>query len=458
MVKTNRKLSNALEGALAGGGDPATSPLYVFGPFLKLIVLAGVAKITFGTSVWLAVLTIIIVSGVYRLVMRWITDGSGGSGLDEEEFGQWALKIDASIGFVEYTLTFLVSMSAMVTFLADRFPVFNEGLFGIQFRTLFAISVSWLIAWLVNRGPKTASKVFGPATAGVLLLLWIMIFAVLWKHGLQLPDFQLAAFSPEYINLTLGGFARILAVMTGIEVFANMVAAYQGPPAERSRKAFGSLVIIMGTTIMTMLIVGPAIYQLSDPMNGEVSVFTQTMDALLPQPLSYVGSIAGVAVLLSACAASALGLQNLALGLSQRHYLPASIGQCNKFEVADKPVWIQVAVCSLVFLLVGTDEEAYLAIYAAGVFVMLSMTAWATTKRLLRNWRKSISLKGTLRVVGVILAALMTSLATAIIFVERLFDGVWIYFLFIPTLFLVFTYFHKKIVGKRPADKSVIMS
>jgi hypothetical protein len=32
----SHKLSNAFEGALAGGGDPASSPLYVFGPFLKL--------------------------------------------------------------------------------------------------------------------------------------------------------------------------------------------------------------------------------------------------------------------------------------------------------------------------------------------------------------------------------------------------------------------------------------
>jgi len=458
VVKTNRKLSNAIEGALAGGGDPATSPLYVFGPFFKLIVLAGVAKITFGASIWLAVLTILVVSWVYRLVIYWITDGSGGSGLDEEEFGHWALKIDASIAFVEYTLTFLVSMSAMVTFLADRFPVLNENLFGIQLRTIFAIGASFLTGWLVNRGPKTAFKVFGPATAGILLLLWSMIFAVIWKYGLQFPDFNLEAFSPEYVNFTLGGFVRILAVMTGIEVFANLVAAYEGPPVERSRKAFGSLAIIMGTTIMTMLIVGPAIYRLSDPTNGEISVFTQTMDGLLPQPLSYIGSIAGIAVLLSASAASALGLQNLAMGLSHRHYLPAVIGQPNKFEVADKPVWIQVAVCSLLFLLVGTDEGLYLAIYAAGVFIMLSMTAWATSKRLLREWRESVSVKKFLGVIGAALAALMTSAATYIIFVERFWDGVWIYFLFIPTLFLMFTYFHKKLIVKQPADKSVIVS
>ncbi len=117
---------------MAGGGDPATSPLYVFGPFLRLIVVGGVAQVTFGASVWLVVFTIATVSAMYRMVMNWITDGSGGSGLNEEEFGRWAVKINAAITFVEYTLTFLVSMAAMVTFIADRLPVLNEAFFGVQ--------------------------------------------------------------------------------------------------------------------------------------------------------------------------------------------------------------------------------------------------------------------------------------------------------------------------------------
>ena len=38
MTHVSHRLTNSFQGALAGGGDPATSPLYVFGPFLKLIV------------------------------------------------------------------------------------------------------------------------------------------------------------------------------------------------------------------------------------------------------------------------------------------------------------------------------------------------------------------------------------------------------------------------------------
>ncbi len=450
MAHVSHKLSNSVEGALAGGGDPATSPLYVFGPFLRLIVVAGVASITFGTTIWLVVFTIAVVSAMYRLVMRWVTDGSGGSGLSEEEFGSWAVKINAAITFVEYTLTFLVSMAAMVTFLADRLPILNTSILGIQYRTIIAIALSILTGWLVNRGPKTAARAFGPATAGVLLLLWAMILATIFKFGFHLPKINLGAFSSEYLHFTFGGFTRMLAVMTGIEVFANLVAAYDGTPREKSNKAFGSLLLIMGTTAVTMLIVGPAIYAISIPTDPHVSVFTQTMDVLLPQPLAYMGTLIGIAVLLSASAASAQGLQNLALGLSNRNYIPAYLGQRNKFDVADKPVWLEVGLVIFIFLLAGTNEVTYLALYAAGVFVLLSMTGWAASKRLIRELGRSNSSSQLLTLIGTITAATITSAATIVIFQERFFEGAWTYFIFIPILFAAFTYYRSKLGAPSP--------
>jgi nucleotide-binding universal stress UspA family protein len=439
-VKVSNKLNNAFEGALAGGGDPATSPLYVFGPFLKLIVVGGVARVTFGASVWLVILTIMVVSAMYRLVMRWVTDGSGGSGLSEEEFGSWAVKVNAAITFVEYTLTFLVSMAAMVTFIADRLPLLNQTLFGIQYRTFVAIALSILTGWLVNRGPRVAARTFGPATAGVLVLLWAMIIATLWTRGLELPDFNFAAFRGENFHFTLAGYVRILAVMTGIEVFANLVAAYEGDDEVRSRRAFNSLLIIMGTTAATMIIVGPAILAIADPTNHEVSVFTQTMDVLLPSPLPYLGTIVGIAVLMSASAASAQGLQNLALGLKKRNYIPPNLGQQNQYDVADKPVWLEVGIVSLAFLLFGTNEETYLAIYAAGVFILLSMTGWAVTKRLIRQAKEKFTAWQLLLIPGTVIAAFLTTGATAIIFEERFFEGAWTYLIFIPILYFGFSY------------------
>lgn len=427
-MELTRRLSGPLDGALAAGGDPATSPLYVFGPFLRLVVPAGVAAVTYGASIWLAVLTVATVSAVYRRVMHWVSDGTGGSGLSEEEFGPWAAKLNAGITFIEYGLTLLVSMSALVTFLADRVRALESPAAGPTLRLAVAIGLTLGVAAVVNRGPRVAAAAFGPATAALLVLLWVMIGASVWQLGLRLPPLRVEAFSADHLGATLGGFARILALMTGIEVFANLVAAYDGSVRERSRKAFGSLVIVMGTTGLTMLIVGPAIFALADIERVEVSVFTQTMDALLPPALAYAGTLIGIAVLLSASATATLGIQNLSLGLSHRHYLPARLGRRNRFGVAGAPVWCTALVASACFVLFGTHEGTYLALYAAGVFVLLSMTCWATVRRLLRE-------RSGLGVLGASVAAAFTTMATAVIFAERFLEGAWVYLILVPLFY-----------------------
>jgi len=447
-MHVSHRLRGPMAGALAGGGDPGSSPLYVFGPFLKLIAASGVGAVSFGVPLWLVVVTVIAVSLMYRRVMRWITDGSGGSGLCEEEFGSWAVKLNAGITAIEYTLTFLVSLAALVTFVADRAPALG----GRWTRTALAVALSAVTAWVVNRGPRTASRVFGPATGAVLVLLWVLVVATVASRGLHVPSFDLAAFSGANLHVTLGGYVRLLALMTGIEVFANLVAAYEGPPAERARQAFSSLMIVMGTTLTTMIVVGPAIWALSDPHREDVSVFTQTMDRLLPQPLPWVGTLVGIVVLLSAAAASAQGLQNLALGLRYRHYVPASFGQRNRYDVADRPVWIQLAVVAGCYVAFGTHEETYLALYAAGVFVLLGLTGWAAVKRLRRELgeRPDRATAGVL--VGSALAAFLTTVAAVLIFVERFSEGAWAYGLMVPALYLVFDRYRKKLGPPTPIE------
>ncbi|RYZ87817.1 MAG: universal stress protein, partial [Proteobacteria bacterium] len=272
-----------------------------------------------------------------------------------------------------------------------------------------------------------------------------MIVSVVWQRGFHLPEFNLAAFDSDHLKFTLGGFARILALMTGIEIFANLVAAYEGSAVERSRKAFGSLLIVMGTTVITMIIVGPAIFQIADPTLHDRSVFTQTMDALLPAWLSYLGTLIGIAVLLSAAAASTQGVQNLALGLRARHYIPANWGKKNKHDVPSFPSWCLITVVALLFVFCGTHEETYLALYAAGVFILLSMTGWSSTKRFLRQFRQDRRTSQLLGLLVSIFAATCATFATAVIFEERFKDGAWSYCILVPMLYLVFDFFRKKL-------------
>lgn len=68
------------------------------------------------------------------------------------------------------------------------------------------------------------SRVFGPATAGVLAPLWVMIIVVGRPARPARRPGPLDAFRGTNLRYSAGGRGRILALMTGIEVFANLVA------------------------------------------------------------------------------------------------------------------------------------------------------------------------------------------------------------------------------------------
>ena len=126
------------------------------------------------------------------------------------------------------------------------------------------------------------------------------------------------------------------------------------------------------------------------------------------------------------------------------------MGERNQFEVADKPVWIEVAIVSFCFMFFGTNEETYLAIYAAGVFVLLSMTGWAVTKRLARELKSGFTFGKVALIAGTSIAALLTTGATFSIFEERFLEGAWTYFIFIPILYAIFTYFRNRMGDPTP--------
>ena len=78
---------------------------------------------------------------------------------------------------------------------------------------------------------------YGPATAAVLGLLWLMVLATVLGRGLQLPHFDFGALQPQVLfGVTLPGFTRLLAILTGVEIFATLEPAFEGIEAKRSRR------------------------------------------------------------------------------------------------------------------------------------------------------------------------------------------------------------------------------
>ncbi|MDO9545184.1 MAG: hypothetical protein Q7J07_00345 [Pelolinea sp.] len=155
-------------------------------------------------------------------------------------------------------------------------------------------------------------------------------------------------------------------------------------------------------------------------------------------------SLVSIFVLMSACAASAQGLQNLSAGLTARRYLPQSFGAKNSFDVSNKPVWLQIFVVSICFLFIGTKEDVYLGLYAAGVFIIISQSGWAVTKRLIREARQGQFWKSVPKFLMTGISASLTTVATIIVLIEKFSEGAWLYFVLIPIIYAIFSYFNKQ--------------
>ncbi len=461
------RLRNVMQGVLSGGAVAASAPLFSFGPFLRLMAAAGAASVVAGTSLWLAAMTFVVAVLIYGAVilaparrgaLPWARNGRGGAGLSEEEFGGWAIKVNAALAFVLYTATFLVGISAATTFIADRFPALDRALLaGVAGRDLLGLALAAAVVWLVNNRPQRVAYAYGPATAAALALLWWLLAAAVWRQGaLEWPTFSLsAAFgSLSSAELTVGGLARLLAIMAGIEVFATLEPAFEGSDAQRSRQAFGSMALVAVTSLAMLLLFGPAVLALADPAQP-ASALSQAMQLLLPSPLAWLGTVIAVLALLTVAASSAQALQNLSLGLRSRRFAPAFLAQRNRADVPDRPANIMLALAAFCFLLLGTREEIYLPLVVAGCLLLLIIVSWAAFRRARREAQSLPGPGARVLPLALLAAALIVSLVGVVVIVHGFFHGAWVYLLAAPLLYAVFHFTRRKMGSPNPLQEEL---
>jgi nucleotide-binding universal stress UspA family protein len=440
--------------------------LLAFNPFWSLMVAAGAVSAISGTSLWLAALTLLVAALVYGTVilapvrrggLLWARNGRGGAGLSEEEFGGWAIKVNAALTFVLYAVVFLASLSAALTLIVDRLPGLERAvLLGITGRDLLGIGLAAAVTWLVNNRPRHITYIYGPATGAVLVLLWSLVVAVVLRpESAPAPALSAAAFdSLRSTELTINGLARLLTVLVGIEVFATLEPAFAGSEAQRSRRAFGSMAIVVVTGLGMLLFFGPAVLTLADPTQP-ASAMTQAMQQLLPAPLAWLGSAVAIVALLSVAAASAQAVQNLSLGLRTRRFAPAFLAQRNRADVPDRPVHIILALTTALFLLLGAQEEYYLPLVVAGSLLLLMVVSWAAWRRARREARIRQGMRTRLLPLALLVAALFVSVVGVVVFIDGFLRGAWIYLLAAPVIYALLHFTRRKMGAPNPLQEEL---
>jgi nucleotide-binding universal stress UspA family protein len=427
---------------------------------------AGAASAISGASLWLAGLTLVVAALVYGAVILapvrrgsgpWARNGRGGAGLSEEEFGGWAIKVNAALSYVLYAVVFLAALSAALTLIVDRLPGLERTVvLGISGRDLVGIGLAAVLTWLVNNRPRQIATIYGPATGAVLVLLWsLVVAAALQSESVQAPALSAAAFdSLRSAELTVNGLARLLAILVGIEVFATLEPAFAGSEAQRSRKAFGSMAITVVTGLAVLLFFAPAVLTLADPAQP-ASAMTQAMQLLFPAPLAWLGTGIAVVALLSVAAASAQAVQNLSLGLRNRRFAPAFLAQRNRADVPDRPVNMILALTAGLFLLVGSQEATYLPLLVAGSLLLLMVVSWAAWRRARREARMRQGLGAQWLPLALLAAALYVSVVAVVVFIDGFLRGAWIYLLAAPVLYALFHFTRRKMGAPNPLQEEL---
>ncbi len=458
---TLRKLHNSLQGVLAGGALAASAPILAFTPFWSLMAAASPASAIYGTSLLLAGLALAAAAFVYGAVILaparrggvpWARNGRGAAGLSEEEFGGWAIKVNAALNFVLYVAIFLASLSLALTLIADYLPDLDHILFlGVAWRDLLGVGVAALITWLVNNRPRQIAYVYGPATGAALVLLWsLVVAAVLGPEPAPAQAFSAAASdSLGSTELMVNGLARLLAILVGLEVFATLEPAFDGNEAQRSWRAFGSMTIAVVTGLAMLLFVGPSVLALVDPAQP-TSAMTQVMQQLLPAPLAWLGTVIALIALLTVAAASVQAVQNLRLGLRSRRFAPAFLAQRNRADVPDRPVYAVLALTAGLFLLLGAQEEYYLPLLVAGSLLLLMVVSWAAWRRARRESKLRQGAGAWVLPCILLVAALFVSIVGILVFIDGFLRGAWLYLLAVPVLYALFHFTRRKMGPPNP--------
>ena len=452
-----RKLRNPLQGVLVGGADPASSPLYSFSAILVVGVAAGAAQIVFGVSAWMTALVMLAGVLVYGLVIHWVHSGRGVQGLSEEVFGGWAIKVNSAIEVVMTAAAALVSLAAAVSLLGDLFPILRTPVvWRITGQDLLACGIALGMTWVVNNRPRLLSLTYRPATLGILVVLWGMTLAAVLTGGLRLPAFDTAALtSAELRRATMVSFASLLGLLTGADVFASMELAFEGLEPQRSRKALLSLLLVAATSLLFLLLAGPAIVAQVDPAN-DASVIYQGMTGLLPGALGVAAVAVAVLVLLVVTASAMLTMQSLVLGLRDRRYAPAFLGQRNRSNVANRPVRILAGLAVGCFLLLGSQPAVYLPVYVVGTLFLLLIASLAAVRRALRSGgdRRRIRPQSLL-VILAMLAAAVILVATVAVLALGVRSGAWLYLVLVPVLYFVFRSTRRKMGSPNPLQEEL---
>lgn len=437
--------------------DPLSSVAYAPQELLMILLIGGLAFLSFAPWVAAAVVILLIVVVLsYRQLIKAYPSGGGDYEVASRNLGEKAGLVVASALLVDYVLTVAVSVASGVDNIISAIPELNP------FRIEIAIGFIVLLAAVNLRGVRESSKAFAVPT-----YLFITSIAVMVVVGLARtlagdpPVAESAGYEVQVENLSQAGiillllrsFASGCAALTGVEAISNGVPAFRAPKVQNAQKtlvAMGTIAITLFSGLVILALVA-GVHYAEDACNliGFAGCETVPQRSLVAQLAAstfgnnsvffYVIQAATAAVLLLAANTAFNGFPLLGSVLASDRYAPKSLSTRGDRLIFSNGVIALGVVAAIILVIYRADVTALIQLYIIGVFISFTLGQIGMVRHWLRVLKEGSDDRGTVwRGLFInALGAAMTAIVLVVVTITKFTHGAWLVYVIMPTLYIL---------------------
>ncbi len=435
--------------------DPLSSVAYAPQELLMILLVGGLAFLSFAPWVAAAVVILMLVVVLsYRQLIKAYPSGGGDYEVASKNLGEKAGLVVASALLVDYVLTVAVSVASGVDNIISAIPALNP------FRIEIAVGFIILLAAINLRGVRESSKAFAVPT-----YLFIGSIAVMVVVGLARtiagdpPVAESAGYAVQAESLTQAGlillllrsFASGCAALTGVEAISNGVPAFRKPHVTNAQKtlvAMGAIAVTLFVGLITLALIAGVHYaedacHLIGYANCE-SVPQRSLVAQLASStfgnnsiLFFIIQGATAAVLLLAANTAFNGFPLLGSVLARDRYAPKALSTRGDRLIFSNGVLILGVVAAIILVIYRAQVTELIQLYIIGVFISFTLGQIGMVRHWLRMLRNGCSDRGAVwrSLATNALGASMTASVLIVVTITKFAHGAWLVYVIMPVLF-----------------------
>ncbi len=427
-----------LTGLAVLSSDALSSVAYATEEILRVLVVGGLAALTYSTPIALLIATLLaLVAFSYRQTIYAYPSGGGAYIVSKDNLGDGAALVAAAALLIDYTLTVAVSIAAGVAAVTSAIPSLHISRVELSLAFLAVLAIGNL------RGIRESGRIFSVPTYFFIVMTLGLIAAGTWRYvtGAVAPV-------PTADPLPIGGgvistfvlltaFSNGCTAMTGVEAVSNGVPAFRPPEPVNAARTLITMAILAITMFVGITALAHVYRVLPSATETVVSQIARGVFGGRSF-LYYCVQAATMLILVLAANTAYSDFPRLASIVARDGYLPRQFSNQGDRLAFSNGIMVLSFFAGLLLVVFKGDTHALIPLYMIGVFISFTLSQFGMVlhwKRLAGpGWRTSAFVNG--------LGAVATAIVLVIVTTTKALEGAWIIIVLIPVLVAIFRATH----------------